>query len=53
MRLREVVVKTIIAIESAVNDGGGSGTGCCGIEVRALTANTSKLTKLAKSRIWT
>jgi len=33
-----VVVKRIAVIKFVVNNEGGSGTGCCGIEVRADTA---------------
>jgi len=35
---REVVLNRITVINFRVNDGGGSGTECCGIEVRADTA---------------
>jgi len=37
MRLGNVLVKRITVIEFGVNDGGGNGRGCFGIEVRADT----------------
>jgi len=38
LTFRELPVKRITVIEFGVNDGGGSGTSCCGIEVRTDTA---------------
>jgi len=37
LRLRELVVKKVTVCKFRVNDGGGNGTGCCGIEVKADT----------------
>jgi len=37
LRLRELVVKKVTVIKFRMNDGGGNGTGCCGIEVKADT----------------
>jgi len=42
-RHREASVKRIRVIKFGVNDGGGNGTGCCGIEVRAAIAKLTKM----------
>jgi len=44
LRLREVVVKRITVIKFEVNDGVCSGTGCCGIWVRADAAKLTNMT---------
>jgi len=36
--VKKVIVKRITVIKFGVNGGGGNGTGCCGIEVRADAA---------------
>jgi len=43
LRLRKVLVKRITVIEFGVNDRGGKGGGCFGIEVRAYTAELTSM----------
>ena len=41
--IREAVVEGLTVINSGMNDGGGSGTGCSGIEVKAGTAKLTNV----------